>query len=133
MDQEQIHANNEEELRKIIEAKGGEIKEEEIGEMGKVEEIDSTPKQSFEPLTDGIKVIVFQSESLLKEDHFVFLRHRNVELYDSGRGKIFYMIGDFNTESDAFKFMKSFIIPDKKYKGPFVVNFTNGILAVVNQ
>ena len=84
------------------------------------------------PVTDGIKVILHQSESILEKDHFIYLRHRNVEIYDNGRGKYYYMIGGFQTELDAYKFMQSFIAPDKNYKEPFIAKFMKGIMSVVN-
>ena len=99
----------------------------------KVAELGNTTKQKLPPVTDGIKVIVYQSEKLLGKDHFVMLRHQKAELFDNGKGKIYYMVGGFTTELDAFNFLDSFIASDKKYKDPFVAKFANGILTVLDQ
>lgn len=84
-------------------------------------------------VTDGVKVVLFQSKTPLPKDHFIFLRHNEVGVFDNGDGRTFYMTGGFSNESEAFKFLNSFIRPDKKYKGSFVALIKDGVLAVVNQ
>jgi hypothetical protein len=108
------------------------LEEPTIGSGDEIEEGNEF-KYKFPPITDGIKVILHQSSTLLENDHVIFLRHRNVELYESKRGKIYYIIGGFKTESDAFQFLQSYIASDKNYKNPFVAKFTDGNMAVVNQ
>ena len=179
MDQEQVVAKNEEDLKRIIEAdkqvikqvqeqidnkeKGEEIeiskdvivfedveeekekiedikasqeleeaKEIEL-EKEEIEETETAGNASNGEVTDGTKVVLFQSKTPLPNDHFIFTRHQNVEQFDNGDGRTFYMIGGFNNESDAFNFLNSFIRSDKKYKGTFVANIKDGVLAVVNQ
>lgn len=84
-------------------------------------------------VTDGIKVVLYQSKTLLPEDHFIFLRHKDVESMDSGSGIYYYMIGGFENEPAAFRFLNSYIRPDKNYEGSFVASIKNGNLGVVNQ
>ena len=84
-------------------------------------------------VSDGIKVIIFQSDTPLPMDHFVFRRHKNLEIMASETGKSFYMVGGFTNELEAFDYLRSYIKPDKSYKGSFVAKFTKGVMAVVNE
>lgn len=170
MDQEQVVAKDEEELKRILEADkkvAGDVKSQ-IEEIEKIEEIEEIEEigvekviedkeieteivtkeieelevetPSIETTTptnasakDGIKVVIYQSKTPLPKDHFIFTKHNNVETMDGHMGKTYYMLGGFENESAAFKFMNSFIRPDKKYTGSFVASIKNGSLAVVNQ
>ena len=84
-------------------------------------------------LTDGVKAVLYQSNAPLPKDHFIFLRHQNIEIFENVDGKIFYMIGGFPNEPEAFNFINSFIKPDKKYNVGIVALIEDGVLAVVNQ
>ncbi len=185
MDQEQIQAKDEEELRRIIEAdkkvakdvqrqidsdmkfekveksedvilfEGVSDSEDEATEIEEkaleLEEVttqkvssemedkrievetDLAPEQAKTEVTDGIKVVIFQSPEPLPEDHFIFRRHNNIEVMDNGFGMTYYMIGGFANEIEAFRFRRSYILPDSKYKGSMVASIKNGVFAVVNQ
>ena len=63
--------------------------------------IETTPSK-YSPVPDGIKVVVYQSKTLLPKEHFVYSKHPNVELMEGHMGKTYYMIGDFPNESAAF-------------------------------
>ena len=114
----------------------GEVVEEEIKEENPVEEeeeIEEVVEEDDFMVSDGIKVVVFQSETPLGADHFVFRRHSNLEVLASEVGMSYYMVGGFDNELEAFNFLRAFIRPDKKYKGSFVAKFTKGVMAVVNE
>ncbi|MEM9546143.1 MAG: OmpA family protein [Bacteroidota bacterium] len=128
MKSKSVSAVQEKDQEEILETKEEEEEEE--------EESDTTQKK-VSPITnnvsDGVKVILYQSPTPLSEDHWLFHRHEGLEVMDDGFGKIYYMIGGFRHESDAFQFRKAYILPDKKYKRSFVAFIQNGVLAVVNR
>lgn len=121
-DQDQIMARDEEELKRILKEKSDTR-----------DQKDTTNPLQGRKKTKNIKVVLLQSDRRLEEDHWIFEAHNNVELMDSGFGKIYYMIGGFENEQSAFEYRRKNILPHKRYKGNFVASLKDGIIAVINQ
>lgn len=134
--QKVIETKEDIEFIKKMDQEVDEVANEVVEEVEVVEHTDiveTAPHTQSGSVSDGVKVVLHQSEEVLTEEHFIFKRHQNVEVFDNKDGRYFYMVGGFKNESDAFKFMQSYIRPDNKYKGSFVALIENGVLAVVNQ
>jgi len=73
---------------------------------------------------NGPKIVIHESEMLLKTDHEIFQKHDQIFQYMSGN-KVLYMIGDFKDMSKADAFYKSTKL---MYPDAYILNFNKGVI-----
>jgi len=144
MDQKEIRAKDKDDLQRILKERENEQSDSDIlkatnnlkaSALHKIEEDLQTEQDDskYPAVKDGIKVVIYTSNDALRDDHFIFDKHPNLEIMQSGFGQIYYMLGDFDHASEAFQFQKTYILSNKNYKGSFVASIKDRVMAVVNQ
>jgi len=82
------------------------------------------------PKINGVKVIVYKSETLLPKDHKIFSQFETLEHFKSeADGKFHYMV-PHSTVNLAKRFYQN--LNKKKFKGSYIASFSDGILSVIN-
>ncbi|MEE9438835.1 MAG: OmpA family protein [Saprospiraceae bacterium] len=92
---------------------------------------DSSIVESNGDANNGVKIIVLQSRTILQEDHAIFSTFDNIEIHRTSDSRLFYMIGGYDTTSDAILEYNSKIV--KNYPKAFLASFKNGIMTMINQ
>ena len=72
----------------------------------------------------GFKIVIQFSKDPISQDSDIYKRHDDLVEYNSKSGSILYMIGDFNREEDADKFLVKTV--SQIYPGAYIVQFKNG-------
>ena len=72
----------------------------------------------------GYKIVIQFSKDPISQDSDIYKRHDDLVEYNSKSGSILYMIGDFNSEEKADKFLVKTV--SQIYPGAYIVQFKNG-------
>ncbi len=74
---------------------------------------------------NGHKIVIHFTNIPLPKDHEIFEKHAQVDLFYTENKNILYLVGEFDTRSEAENFLKNVLSND--YPNAYVASFENGI------
>lgn len=73
---------------------------------------------------NGHMIVIHYANIDLPKDHKIYKKHNQVEIYKE-KDFYYYLIGTFDSEKEASKFMKLYVT--REYPNAYVMNFKNGV------